>query len=236
MGLAAAAGLGLDYLNGVFNRQQLLRRTPVTRPAGDALQALGNGLEKRIDDIGSGRKLNAVDLKTNVPPEGISPFNPMVNVNDYAGNKINPDTGNHAIAINPNVDEAYLAHELGHIASRHTDIGELVRTLRDNPKLRNVLLASAATTPFLAAALEPGDNDLDTSIALASVSALPTLIDEGLATKNGLAIMDLAGRRASLGQRGKMAAGFMSYLAPAIVAGAGGNYLGNLVDSDPSGL
>lgn len=236
MGLAAAAGLGLDYLNGVFNRQQLLRRTPATRPAGAALEALDVGLEKRIDDIGRGRKPMTIDLKENIPPDDANIFNPVVDLNPYASNATNLNTGNPVVQINPNVDEAYLAHELGHIASRHTDIGELVRTLRHNPKLKNALLASAATTPFLAAAFEPGDNDLDTSIALASVSALPTLIDEGLATKNGLAIMDLAGRRASLGQRGKMAAGFMSYLAPAIVAGAGGNYLGNLVDSDPSGL
>ena len=69
-------------------------------------------------------------------------------------------------------------------------------------------------------------------MALAAASALPTLIDEGLATKNGLAIMNLAGRRASLGQRGKLAAGYLSYLAPAIVAGAGGNFLGNLVDRE----
>ena len=86
------------------------------------------------------------------------------------------------------------------------------------------------TIPGVAAAIEEGDNDLDTSVALAAATQLPTLIDEGLATKNGLAIMDLAGSRASLGQRGKLAGGFASYLMPALIAGSAGNFIGNQLD------
>ena len=71
---------------------------------------------------------------------------------------------------------------------------------------------------------------MDESIALAAAAGLPTLIDEGLATKNGLAIMDTAGMRATLGQRGKLAAGLMSYLTPALVAGIAGNVVGNQFD------
>ena len=85
-------------------------------------------------------------------------------------------------------------------------------------------------TPGTAAALEEGDNDLDSSIALAAAAGLPTLIDEGLATKNGLAIMENAGRRASLGQRGKLAGAYLSYLMPALVAGSAANFVGNQFD------
>ena len=84
----------------------------------------------------------------------------------------------------------------------------------------------------IAAAVQAGDDDMDESIALAAAASLPSLVDEGLATKHGLAIMDKAGLRANLGQRGKLAGGFMSYLAPAIIAGAGGNIVGNMLDSD----
>ena len=88
------------------------------------------------------------------------------------------------------------------------------------------------TVPGVAAALEAGDNDMDTSMAVAALSAAPTLIDEGLATKHGLAIMNKAGVRANLGQRGKLAGGLLSYLAPAVIAGAAGNTVGNLLDQD----
>jgi len=88
------------------------------------------------------------------------------------------------------------------------------------------------TAPGIAAAVQDGDDDLDESILLATAAGLPTLVDEGLATKHGLAIMDTAGLRASLGQRGKLAAGLMSYLAPAILAGTAGNAVGNMFDND----
>ena len=151
-----------------------------------------------------------------------------------ADNGINRDTGNYSIQVNPNTDEAVFAHELGHIASRQTDVGGAVRNLRDalndNPQLRNALLASSVLAPGLVAMSEEGNNDLDASLAAAAVTQLPTLLDEGLATRQGLAIMDNANRRASLGQRGKLAGGFMSYLAPAVVLGLGGNAVGNMLD------
>ncbi len=232
--IGPSAALALDYLTKVFNRRQLGRRTPAARPAAQSLEPLANALEKRVDKIGAGRKIDDLDINQNVPTSDVNAFNPFVDAdfNDYASNGINPASGNYAIKINPNVDEAYLAHELGHVASRHTDIGALVRSLRDNPKLTTALGASLFTLPGLTAALEAGDNDMDTSIALAAAAGLPKLVDEGLATKNGLAIMDMAGRRATMGQRGKLAGAFMTYLTPAIVAGASGNFVGNLVDKD----
>ena len=87
--------------------------------------------------------------------------------------------------------------------------------------------------PAVASAIEAGDNDLDTSLALAAAASLPTLVDEGLATKNGLAIMSNAGNRATLGQRGKLAGGYLSYLLPALAVGGLGNFVGNQLDKDP---
>ena len=139
------------------------------------------------------------------------------------------------ININPNADVSYLAHELGHGISQKTRAGKFVNDARhyidDNPRL-GAALANALmfSSPAVAAALQEGDDDLAGSVALASLVAAPRLIDEALATKNALAIMKDAGIRASMGQRGRLAAGYLSYLAPVILAGSVGNFAGNLVD------
>ena len=233
MGLPVAGGaVALQYLTDIFNRKNLGRRTPATRPASGSLDQLYGGYEKRVDDIGSGRKPMTVDLQENIPPDDFNPLNYQQPVGSYASNATNLDTGNPIVHINPNVDEAYLAHELGHVASKHTDVGAMVRNLRDNPNLTKALIVAAGGVPAVASALEAGDEDLDTSLALAAAASLPTLVDEGLATKNGLAIMDNAGTRASLGQRGKLAGVYLSYLMPAIAAGGLGNFIGNQLDED----
>ena len=139
------------------------------------------------------------------------------------------------ISINPNADASYYAHELGHGVSQKTKIGKFVNDMRhkirSNPKLGNALaLALTGATPFLGAALQEGDDDLAGSIALAAAVASPTLIDEALASKNALAIMKGAGMPATIGQRGRLAGGYLSYLAPVIIAGSVGNAAGNLVD------
>ena len=86
--------------------------------------------------------------------------------------------------------------------------------------------------PGAAAAFTPGDEDLATSVALAYASQLPTIADEISATKHGLAIMNQAGLRASLGQRGKLAGGLMTYLGAPLLVGASTNYLGNFMDQN----
>ncbi len=231
--LASGTAATLQELTNLFNRSQLGRRTPATRPASAALDSLYGGYEQRVNDIGSGRKPMPVALNENTPPENFNIFDPRNSTDPYASNGIATETGNQLIAINPNVDEAYLAHELGHVASKHTDVGAIVRNLRDNPKLAAALGASMFAVPAVASAIEAGDNDLDTSLALAAAASLPTLVDEGLATKNGLAIMSNAGNRATLGQRGKLAGGYLSYLLPALAVGGLGNFVGNQLDKDP---
>ena len=44
--------------------------------------------------------------------------------------------------------------------------------------------------------------------------------------------MDTAGMRASLGQRGKLAAGLMTYMGAPLLTALGTNYVGNLMDDE----
>ncbi len=139
------------------------------------------------------------------------------------------------ITINPNSDASYYAHELGHGVSQKTKAGRFINDARhkinSNPKLGKALaFALSGTIPAVGAALQEGDDDLAGSIALAAAVASPTLIDEALASKNALAIMNDAGLKATMGQRGRLAGGYLSYLAPVIIAGSIGNAAGNLVD------
>ena len=139
------------------------------------------------------------------------------------------------IRINPNADASTYAHELGHGVSQKTKIGKFVNDTRHkiakNPMLAKAITGSLAIgVPSVAAALQEGDDDLAGSIGLAAALASPTLIDEALASKNALAIMNDAGIRANLGQRGRLAGGYLTYLAPVLLAGAAGNIVGNMAD------
>lgn len=136
------------------------------------------------------------------------------------------------IRINPNADEAFLAHELGHIASKQAGLGKLVRSLRDNPALANVLGKASLGAPLALAALIPGDDDMVPALAASYLAAAPELLDEAFATQNALAMMNRAGSRASLGQRGKLAGAYLSYLGAPLVAGLGGNIAGNYMDDE----
>ena len=153
MGLSLAGGAtALKYLTDVFNRKYMGRRTPDARPVSAALDDLYGGYEKRVAEIGSGRKPMPVELSQNTPPDDYSIFNPFNSTDDYAYNST-ASSGNPVIDINPNADEIYLAHELGHVASKHTDVGSMVRKLRDNPKLKDALGAALFTLPGLRRAL-----------------------------------------------------------------------------------
>ena len=139
---------------------------------------------------------------------------------------------NYQIKINPNADEAYLAHELGHIASKQAGLGKLVRNLRDNPALSGALAKASLGAPLALAALIPGDDDLAPALAASYLAASPELLDEAFATQNALAMMNRAGSRASLGQRGKLAGAYLSYLGAPLVAGLGGQIAGNYMDDE----
>ena len=139
------------------------------------------------------------------------------------------------ISINPNIDRSYFAHELGHAVAQKTKAGAFInkakQSIRQNPKLsKAAMLGIMTAVPAVAAGLQEGDDDVAGSMALAAAIASPTLIDEALASKNALAIMNDAGMRATAGQRGRLAGAYMSYLAPVLMAGGVGTALGNLAD------
>ena len=234
MSILGALGIAAPVAVGAFNARHIGRRRPVMRNAGRAAGQLDKGFDKHVDDIKPGASA-AYDIHFNKPDPN--------KTNWEHWNDVRNDTNQYAqstqvgaspqIDINPNADRVYLGHELGHLASQKTDVGHLVASLRANPKLKTALLGAMVTVPGVAAALEAGDDDMDTSIALAALASAPTLVDEAMASGHGLAIMNKSGLRASLGQRGKLAGGLLSYLAPAVIAGAAANTVGNMFDEDP---
>ena len=100
----------------------------------------------------------------------------------------------------------------------------------NDPKLSNALIAALALAPGTATALIPGDDDAAAATMLAGVAAAPILADEFMASNTALRMMETAGNRASLGQRGKLAGSFLSYLAPVIGTGLISGAAGNLFD------
>ena len=221
---------GAALLNGLlrrFNTRNVAATKPERRAASRSMGRMYDGYETVAKKQGI-KKPSEIDLEQNVPP---SDLNMGDDISIYASNSINRDTGNPAIQINPNADEVNLAHELGHVISRQTPIGETVRTLRDNPQLKQALLGAMVTVPGFAAALEQGDDDMDTSIALALATQAPAIIDETAANINAVRVMNNAGKRGIKGgQLGRMAGGYLSYLAAPILAAAAGNVVGNQLD------
>jgi hypothetical protein len=230
--LQALAALGAALPISALQTRELGRQRPRLTSTKRAIPKLDAAFDKRVDELRPGASV-AYDLGQIQPPEGIAGYKDAFwNSNKYASSS--SPSKSPAININPNADRAYFAHELGHLASQQTDLGHLVASLRANPKLKTALMASMIGLPAVSAAVQDGDDDLDTSLAIAAATQLPTLIDESLATKNGLAIMNTAGLRASLGQRGKLAGGLLSYVAAPMLIGAAGNAAGNMFDKDPS--
>lgn len=222
------AGLGV----GTANASQIGAKKPGATPSGAALEQLGEALLKRIDQISPGRKQPVLGLEQNTPPADASLLSIMKDTSPYASNGPRVTGDGFDIKINPNADRSYLAHELGHVASAQTDIGRLVRGARGNKALTRALAGAAVLGGGTSAALTDGDDDLATSVAMAYAASAPEILDEALASKNALAIMDTAGMRATAGQRGRLAGGMLSYLGAPLLLGASTNLVGNQFD-DP---
>ena len=225
---AALSGLGVN----AYNVSQIARTTPAQHPTSDAINHLGSAFEQRVDKIAPGRKPQ-INLSQNEATE--HPLKTLLkgDTSKFSNNSRDIDRNDlYAVDINPNADRSYFAHELGHVASDQTDIGRLIRSARGNKALTRSLAAAAILGGTGLSAMEAGDEDLDTAVALAYAASIPTIADEILATKNGLAIMDTANMRATLGQRGRMASGLLSYLGAPLLMGATTNLVGNQFDED----
>lgn len=213
--------------------REMARTSPATDNAADAAEALGEAAMRRIKEKGteSPRSKN-LRLVQNTPDFAEDVF---TKPNDFAayyriGDPKTREIQGGLITINPNSSRDLLAHELGHHVTDNTKVGHMVANLRQNPKLKNALAGAVLGLPFLQSALQEGDDDAASGVALAAALSSPILIDEALATKNGLAIMKDAGMKATPGQRGRLAGAYLSYAAAPLVAGLGGNVLGNVVD------
>jgi hypothetical protein len=224
------AGKGVS----MYNDSQLSRTTPAEMSSAAAYEPLTSAAIARAAQIAPESQPLVVRRPTEYVPKEGETFDSSRAASHGTVALPDGNTGS-AISINPNVDRAYYAHELGHGVSQKTKVGQFVHQARHkfsaNPKMgKAIALALTGAVPGVAAALQAGDDDLAGSIALAAAMASPTLIDEALASKNALAVMNDAGMRATPGQRGRLAGGYLSYLAPVLIAGSVGNFAGNLVD------
>ena len=227
---ALLAQLGL----GVYNKAQLGRTTPSEMPSNSAAQlalaTAANERAKKFNPDGGDLKLSVNEYR----PQAGEKLDTR-KAASVSNARLKDGSAAHSININPNADRSYFAHELGHVVSQQTKVGDFVNKAkhfgRRNPKLAQALMyALPAGLAGTTAALEAGDDDLDSSLAIAALAASPTLVDEALASKNALAIMDDAGMRATAGQRGRLAGAYLSYLAPVIIGGSVANAVGNVAD------
>jgi hypothetical protein len=194
---------------------------------------LVDALDKRVES--TGRVAPNVDFRSAVPDDTLAgKYDAFANTSKYASSGKTAN-GNNYVYHNPNASRDLLAHELGHISARNTDVGAFINNTRHTPALRNAIgKAALMTVPAgLAAALIPGDGDIDESIALSALIAAPEILDEINATRHGLGIMKDAGMRADVGQRARMAGGILSYMALPIALGGVANATANLVDNEP---
>ena len=213
--------------------REAMRVSPIPESTKYALGRLGQAASKRIDK--TGQPETQIALRPAVPEDTLrSKYDAFANSSQYASSGVLVD-GTDFINYNPNSSREVFAHELGHIASRNTDIGNFIHKTRHSPALRNsIAKAALLTVPAgAAAALMPGDGDMDESIALASLIAAPEILDELNATRHGLGIMKDAGMPADRGQKARLAGAALSYMALPIAAGAFSNLAGNLVDREP---
>ena len=221
---------------------EMARDTPATRNVRDALKN-ENLMPAYVEEARNqemGRKQgpiaepNLEDPILNTPESQMKAFEDQLIKGEtkYGSSDVGASTKADRVHINPNADEAFLYHELGHVASKQNNFGGWVRGLRDNPQTAKALQQAMMIAPLGLSALVPGDDDTALAIAASLAVTSPELLDEAFASMNGLRMMKNAGTPASFGQRSKLAGAYLSYLAAPIAAGLAGNIGGNLADDE----
>ena len=213
--------------------REAIRVKPASNaPDTPAMEKLYGAYEELVGDIGSGRKPTPVAMRTKVPEDTLkSKLDAALNTGDYFGSG-NLESGNMYVQINPNADRVHLAHEMGHVAAQHSDVGKFINNLRHSPALRNSIAKAALLTLPAGAVttLVAGDDDIDEAMLLSALMASPVIADEINATRHGLDIMNRAGMAATTGQRAKLAGGLLTYLAAPLAAGGIAGTVGNIAD------
>lgn len=224
-GATALAGLGV-------NAPELLRKTPSKMSSGEAEAALLAATE-RVNTQYGGKPFTDVNI-AHTKPDDITLRNLIFN-SDKLGAYQTAATGNTpGVAYNPNSDRALLAHELGHLQYGQTPQGAKVQAMRAvNPRLAAAIGLATILGPAALAASQDGN---ETAVGVGAVAAnillnSPELVDEVMATKRGIQIMDNAGMPATAGQRARMAGGLLSYAARPVALAAAGITAGDALAS-----
>jgi len=199
----------------------------------DALIKLHGGYEKHAGS-------NAVDIQPMpASPQGgyIDRVKAVIdNPDKFAGNSRvfeNGELKGFKVAYNPNADNVYLAHELGHAASANDKgVGQAIRNARNSPTAKSILSKASTFAPGAIAAITPGDDDLGLSIAASLIADSPIIADELMASVNAGKIMRKAGMPPTPGQRAKLGAALASYIGTSAGKGAIANVVGNFMDEE----
>lgn len=234
--LLAGSALGTGAISQAVSAYDMARDTPYANSVTpEIMQELGKAADARIKYHANDNQPSAIGIKENVPKGNLrerlnKAFFEGGSEISYASRTEDPNK--YRVGYNPNADKVWLAHELGHVVSDRNPVGQAIRSASQNPALSSALRKAAYLAPGAIAAVNPGDDDLAMSILASYAASAPTIADEFLASKNALAIMDTAGMRASMGQRGKLAGGLLTYIATPLVYGATANAVGNLMDDE----
>lgn len=233
----------LDTANKLNTARQIGTTRPAPRPAGEALEQLGEAMDKRLSQVAPDAPQyyaeNRISLEQNTPQTTADYFkDSLAYGGNYRATMKDGDKPGYLVRINPLADRSFLAHELGHTVTDSTAIGNKIRSLREfmvrNKPAAIAANAAALGVPLAVAAAVPGDEDLAGVSALGALAAAPALVDEALASKNALAIMKEANMPATMGQRGRLAGAYGSYLTTALMPGLTAGLIGNIFDKDVS--
>jgi len=223
--LASSAGTAPAVREG-------LRTRPSSTPSGAAKPKLEEAFEKRHKDLG-------VDVVPVAYNEG-HPFpNGFESLGDgtadprrMGGYSVGHTPDAPEVDANPNASREILAHEMGHAVTRKTPIGGQLRNMRMNKKLGLAIAIASGTVPIGAAVMTPGDDEYDEAMLGTMALASPVIINEALASKNGLAMLKDAGMPANAGQKARLAGALLSYIGAPLIAGSVGTAIGNQFDEN----
>ena len=228
--LGGALALGGERLN----KRGLIRKAPQADSAVHKKDELLEALDNYVKEVSPDRPIEQFNLSQPTADEIEAAAKPRADLRTMASS--GTVDGVPSVQMNLNAPAPMFAHELGHTAFGQTQFGHGIQdvraALKNDPKLRNSLLAATMLVPGLAAALTPGDDDLLASVGLSMALDSPALIDEFEANRRSLRLMKDAGVRMTMGDRGRMAGAMLSYLGKPLALAASGNLAGNMIDED----
>tara|TARA_R110002050_G_scaffold99697_2_gene206567 strand:+ start:74 stop:793 length:720 start_codon:yes stop_codon:yes gene_type:complete len=206
---STSSGVAKPKLEDAFEKRHKDLGVDVVPVAYNEGHPFPNGFESLVDGTADPRRMGGYSV-------GHTPDAPEVDAFHY----------------NPNASREILAHEMGHAVTRKTPIGGQLHNMRMNKKLGLAIAIASGTVPIGAAMMTPGDDEYDEAMLGTMALASPTIINEALASKNGLAMLKDAGMPANAGQRTRLAGALLSYIGAPLIAGSVGTAIGNQFDEN----